>query len=493
MKSVHFLLAKKPFSSHDEGLFITFMYEVKFMSFSSPRNSVTNTSPILVRLLIISCLLVPFSCVSGYCAEPVKVTDAELQKPSPMPDRVILTPGSDPTCVFGMNWRTDTSITRGLAQIAPGEPGPAFQDKAKQISSVTTTLTTDLGEAVYHSVTFQDLSPDTVYCYRVGDGVNWTEWFQFRTASKEPKPFSFIYLGDSQCQLRSLWSRVIRTAITESPKVRFILHAGDLVNVTDHDSEWGEWFGAGAWLNGTIPSFLTPGNHEYPRDPETKIAHLSSHWRPQFTIPTNGPAGLEETAHFMDYQGARIISLNSSEKQAEQVPWLEQILKDNPNQWTIITFHHPLFSSAKGRDNATLRNLWQPIFDKYHVDMVLQGHDHSYARSGPLVYQNIPSGTEAHCTPSGTVYVVSVSGPKLYDMARFDWMRRAATDTQLYQVIRIEGRVLYYKAFTAMGDQYDAFELKKQPGGKPNIMIEHPACTPERLRPTPTPPPGQEK
>ena len=45
--------------------------------------------------------------------------------------------------------------------------------------------------------------------YRVGDGVNWSEWFHFRTASDRPEPFSFIYFGDAQTDLKSLWSRVI--------------------------------------------------------------------------------------------------------------------------------------------------------------------------------------------------------------------------------------------------------------------------------------------
>jgi len=445
------------------------------------------TGRLFIRRLLLGGIFALSAMNVGWSAEPVKVPNEVLQKPSPMPDRVILTPAGDPARMMGLNWRTDTTITKGIAEIARSEAGPAFVSKATQIASVTTSLTSDINEAVYHSVIFEGLTPDTVYCYRVGDGVNWTEWFQFRTASLEPEPFSFIYLGDSQTELRSLWSRVIRSAITESPKVRFILHAGDLVNRSTRDVEWGEWFGAGAWLNGTIPSIVTPGNHEYPRPEGQATGQLTRHWRPSFTLPQNGPKGLEETTYYIDYQGTRIISLNSNEMEDVQIPWLENVLSDNPNQWTIITFHHPLFSAAKGRDNPELRNLWQPIFDKYHVDLVLQGHDHTYARSGPLVYKNIPSGTAAQCSPAGTVYVVSVSGPKMYNLDRLDWMRRAAADTQLYQLIRIEGRMLYYKAFTAMGDQYDAFDLVKQSDGQPNRMIEHPACTPERLRPTPEP------
>ncbi|MFM8215573.1 MAG: fibronectin type III domain-containing protein, partial [Pirellula sp.] len=53
------------------------------------------------------------------------------------------------------------------------------------------------------------LQPATKYAYRVGDGVNWSEWFQFRTASTQPEPFSFVYFGDAQNDLRTLVHLVI--------------------------------------------------------------------------------------------------------------------------------------------------------------------------------------------------------------------------------------------------------------------------------------------
>jgi hypothetical protein len=63
-----------------------------------------------------------FLCLSGLssvnCAESVKVPDETLQKASPLPDRVILTPVGDPARMMGVNWRTDTTVTRGLAEIA---------------------------------------------------------------------------------------------------------------------------------------------------------------------------------------------------------------------------------------------------------------------------------------------------------------------------------------------------------------------------------------
>ena len=64
-----------------------------------------------------------------------------------------------------------------------------------------------------------NLRPGTLYAYRVGNGKVWSEWFQFRTASQTPQAFSFIYLGDAQKNIYSLWSRTVRAAILEAPSM----------------------------------------------------------------------------------------------------------------------------------------------------------------------------------------------------------------------------------------------------------------------------------
>ena len=130
----------------------------------------------------------------------------------------------------------------------------------------------------------------------------------------------------------------------------FLLHAGDLVNNSGRDAEWGEWFQAGGWMNAMIPSVPTPGNHEYQFAGLPTAASLTDRWRPQFTLPENGPAELAETVYYIDFQGTRIISLNSNEKQAEQAVWLDTVLEQNPCRWTIVTFHHPIYSAARSRD-----------------------------------------------------------------------------------------------------------------------------------------------
>jgi hypothetical protein len=262
-----------------------------------------------------------------------------------------------------------------------------------------------------------------------------------------------------------------------------MVHAGDLINTAETDQEWGEWFGAGSWLNAMLPSIPVPGNHEMARRGTER--QLSHHWRPSFTLPKNGPAGLEESCFTLVYQGVRIIGLNSNEKQAEQAAWLDDVLSKNKEKWVVCTFHHPMFSTGKDRDNKELRAQWKPILDKHRVDLVLQGHDHTYGRTGletPVAAANAATGANARDTFTGTVYVVSVSGPKMYNLQRHPFMPRQAEGTQLYQIIHVNGDKLSFEAFTATGELYDAFTLTKQPAG-PNTLLEQIPDTPERLRP----------
>ncbi len=499
--------------------------------------------------------------------KPVRYADSDAHAPRPLPDRIVLTWSADPAASQSVTWRTDTSIHRGVAELAlANDNGRALAPTA--FPATTTDFTSDLNEAHYHSATFTGLQPDTLYAYRVGDGLNWSEWFHFRTASREAKPFTFIYFGDAQNDVKTHWSRVFREAFRDAPRAAFTLHAGDLINEDASDAEWGEWHGAPAWVNATIPVIATPGNHEYYNEgagPENErlwstkdggtvavtvdlkrerdaggvttgymvgvrsadgrltarltldaqerivaiedgmtaltgftLADLagtepgkgplrdriavrgtpavSRHWRPQFAFPVqNPPEGLEETCYYIDYQGARIVSLDSIRDRAGQVAWLRNVLRNNPQRWTILTFHHPVFSPARNRDNPELRALWKPVFDEFKVDLVLTGHDHTYARTGETGtgsgYTNVPTGLQTYDPAVGTVYVVSVSGPKMYDITN-ETFARTAEDTQLYQIIAIDGDELRFEARTATGRLYDAFTLKKRGDDRPNELSE---------------------
>ncbi|WP_197524990.1 purple acid phosphatase family protein [Botrimarina hoheduenensis] len=416
---------------------------------------------------------------------------AKQYAPTPVPDRLCLSWSSDPATTMDVCYRTDAGVTQTLCEWAIGRDlvGNAstggIQDAART-QGINEPFVTNAGPCRMHTVRLQGLTPKTRYAYRVGDGVNWSPWNHFSTASDSAEPFEFLYFGDAQNAVRSLWARVRREAHNDAPRAAFALHAGDLINNANADGEWGEWHEAAGWLNATIPTVATPGNHEYALAIGRR--KLSKHWRPSFSLPTNGPEGLEETCYWFDYQGTRIVSLNTNERLKEQAAWLDNTLTElPPARWTIVTFHHPVYSAAKDRDNPEVRALLKPLFDKHRIDMALQGHDHAYARSGlggpeaaaTVGTHNVAQGVRGQ--NGRTVYVVSVSGPKMYPLTETWDASRVASGTQLYQTIRIERDQLRYRAYEASGELYDAFTLQKSSPGEVLLKEEIPA-TPERRR-----------
>lgn len=433
---------------------------------------------------------------------PVALAEEVEHAATPMPDRILLGWKGDPARSQAITWRTDTSVEQAFVEYALAIDGPLFVADAVRVDATTTPHLGDLELAHYHAANLTGLDPSTLYVYRVGDGVNWSAWIHFRTASDKPEPFTFIYFGDAQNDIKSHWSRVFREAFADAPKASFMLHAGDLINRGNRDAEWGEWCAAGGWVNAMIPTLAIPGNHEYDIDrqhplPESVAEQkemprsLSTRWQARFEFPENGPPEFAdqfgETAYYLDYQGVRIVGLNSMEDIEVQARWLEEVLSHNPQRWTIVTHHHPIYSVGDGRDNPELRAAWQPIYDKYHVDLVLQGHDHSYGRTEMRRYENVTTGATARSDAAGTVYVVSVSGPKLYKSGSQPF-RRKAENTQLYQIITVDGDALQYQAMTATGQRYDGFTLEKQQDGV-NKLIDDIPDFPERKRPLKNPPP----
>jgi len=101
--------------------------------------------------------------------------------------------------------------------------------------------------------------------------------------------------------------------------------------------------------------------------------------------------------------------------------------------------------------------------------------------------ENVPTGVTHRDDHHGTVYVVSVSGPKMYNVTPKPFMVRMGEDTQLYQIITLDGLKLRYEARTANGQIYDAFHLEKTIG-EPNTLIEIQPEIEERRRPPATPP-----
>lgn len=410
---------------------------------------------------------------------------------SPDPDRIVLTWSGDTATTQSVTWRTDTSITEAFAEIAPSLAAPRFDLKAKRLTAITEKFEVPGSDrtAHCHSAVFRDLEPDTRYVYRVGDGgQRWSEWIEFRTAKEEAAPFTFLYFGDAQNAVLSHWSRVIRAAYRQAPHAAFSIHAGDLINSAHRDREWAEWFKAGGWIHSSVPSIPVAGNHEYGGTPDGGGSQLALQWRPQFTLPVVSglPDHLAETVYTLDYQGVRVIALNTNRDVEAQAVWLDSVLSENESAWTVVTSHYPIFSSGSGRDNPRARELLKPIIDKYQVDLLLQGHDHTYARGHVPVRM---SDGETGPTKVKSLYINSVSGPKMYNFRENGWkvyepdgveLDRKAENTQFFQVIDVDGNRLSYRAFTADGQLYDAFRLLKDTEGNKTLQPWKEDLGPER-------------
>jgi 3',5'-cyclic AMP phosphodiesterase CpdA len=69
--------------------------------------------------------------------------------------------------------------------------------------------------------------------------------------------------------------------------------------------------------------------------------------------------------------------------------------RKNPNiKWIIVSFHKPFYSSPNSCSSSTCHG-WKDLvrtyghdFDTYKVDLVLQGHTHSYQRTFPLKFNS---------------------------------------------------------------------------------------------------------
>lgn len=380
---------------------------------------------------------------------------------SAKPDRIIQNLTEETSNSVAVTWRTGQSISEGFCEIHKLSGSKINIDSVKSIKALTTQVNylyknEPVVSANQHSVIVKNLDPGGKYIYRVGSSTAWSEWFEFEMPDNS-EHFSFVYFGDPQTEIKSQWSRLVRKANETVPECAFMLYGGDIINRGGRDAEWQEWFEAGSFIFASVPQVLTPGNHDYTDD------GIDIHWKYQFSQPQNGPKGVKGTCFVTDYKNLRIISLDSavdSELEddnglamASQKFWLDSVLAYNNKKWVIVTTHLPFYSTNIKRDNAHIRRNFQPLLEKYGVDLVLTGHDHAYGRG---VVSDTPNVKQS------IVYVVSVSGPKQYEAGNKSWMQKRGSNLQLFQKITIDGDRLDFKAISADGNVFDHFALKKR-------------------------------
>ncbi|QKX18458.1 metallophosphoesterase family protein [Microbulbifer sp. YPW1] len=381
---------------------------------------------------------------------------------SAQPDHLQLTWQGDPASSATVQWRTDGSVDNAILWFAPRDQffsagGKAVQRKKATYTELHSLQVVNDPVVRLHRVALENLSPATDYLYAVSadNGKSWSAPREFRTAASSPsEPFSFVYLGDPQNGL-DRWGQLIRQADFEFPDARFYMIAGDLIDHGQEQDNWDQFFHEGSSVFDRSMVVPALGNHD------SHGGHPTLYLK-QFALLGNGSSKLDPgRTYHVTYQDLLVVVMDSNYHLVEpelQVDWLDRVLDESNARWKVVIYHHPFYASREGRDNKMIRDAWGPIFDKHNVDIAFQGHDHAYMRTVPMRgNEPVAKGEQ------GTVYLVSVSGTKMYEQALPEFAAFGAVNTRTYQVIDIDplSGSLNYRAIDDEGNTVDQFSLQK--------------------------------
>lgn len=241
------------------------------------------------------------------------------------------------------------------------------------------TLTTN------HSLTLTGLEISTTYHYRVSSQGALSPDHTFRTARRPDEPFTFVVLGDTQAGYE-IQPKLLSFIRASSPDL--LLHVGDLVDNGHKAGDWDIFFNTHGFLMAELSYYPVLGNHEYYY---TTTCPLYFEF---FALPGN------ERWYSFDYGNVHFIALDVNddnvEQEGEQVYWYEAgteqynwLVNDlethQSAEFTFVFFHQPPYSSKRHALTdgyaPTMRSNLCPLFERYGVDVVFNGHDHGYERS----------------------------------------------------------------------------------------------------------------
>jgi Icc protein len=156
------------------------------------------------------------------------------------------------------------------------------------------------------------------------------------------------------------------------------------------------------------PWYFSPGNHDI------ESATAESVLRSKISMPTNGPAGYEETVYSFDYQNAHFVSLNSNHwKEAHRVQrsWLAADLAKTVQPHVFVMAHEPAYptgphiGSSLDVYSSERDDFWNKM-TAGRVSMFFCGHEHLYSRTKRgSIYQiiNGSCGAPLKTGVSGTI------------------------------------------------------------------------------------------
>lgn len=224
------------------------------------------------------------------------------------------------------------------------------------------------------------------------------------------------------------------------------MHPADFDSLANRHSNINFWAQLGDWMErpyfyyeqqiyqsikGTafekLPIIAIPGNHEYLKGLNKKIY---SKWTSIFPNPLNGPKRFLGRSYIVDFPTIRFIAIDTDGIQLmsdyTQVSfWLKTVLHEATDRLTIVMMHHPIFSTAKGRQNPFL---WMAFYGALReADVVFSGHDHNYARrevkykerfwsrQQPTIFIGTNASDKNYENKDNVKYECSLSGISVYE------------------------------------------------------------------------------
>jgi Calcineurin-like phosphoesterase len=147
----------------------------------------------------------------------------------------------------------------------------------------------------------------------------------------------------------------------------------------------------------------------------------------------------------------RFFALESTYMDPDQVKWIGDELEKSGEDWKIVFFHHPLYSSAKTHGSQVkLREVLEPLFVRYKVSLVLSGHDHTYERIIPK---------------NGIQYFVEGSSGQLRagDLRQGSELTAFGNDRdQTFMLMEVDGDQLTFNAITRGGAVIDSGVIQRR-------------------------------
>ncbi len=255
-----------------------------------------------------------------------------------------------------------------------------------------------------HSVTIDNLKPNIVYYFVVGDfKTGYSQEYKFKTLPDDESQIRFITGGDMGS--RALVGDMMILAAERDPD--FVAIGGDIAYADgkiEKFDRWHEWLSMYTETMKTsdgrlIPMALALGNHEV-NFAAVKVSSKAPFFFGLFE------QGLRDTTYFKKYFGSHSIMyfLDSGfikPAWGSQKKWLKKNMNNNKdiiNQFAI--YHIPLYPSHRSYDGLPskwARSNWLKYFDRYKLDLAFENHDHTFKVTHPLKNGRID--------PEGTIYL----------------------------------------------------------------------------------------